>query len=165
MKKLILIRHAKSSWSNFSLNDIDRPLNKRGKRDAPFMAKLLKERNIIPDLLISSPAKRAFSTAKFFAEEFNYPKEKIAIKQSIYESSVTDFLYILKEIEDAKQVVFLFGHNPAITLFTAFLSGRDPGNIPTCGIAGLDLLVESWSDLNEKRCELKFYKYPKMYSI
>lgn len=163
MKKLFLIRHAKSSWSNIALDDIDRPLNKRGKRDAPFMAKLLKEKNIKPDLLVSSPAKRANLTAIYFAEAFDYPKDKIVIKPPIYESSVRDFLDILQKIEDDNRIVFLFGHNPAITLFTTFLSGKDLLNIPTCGIAGLKLKVEKWGDINENTCELEFFEYPKKY--
>jgi len=163
MKRLFLIRHAKSSWSDISLDDIDRPLNKRGKRDAPFMAKLLKEKNIFPDLLISSPAKRANSTAMFFADAFDYPKERIVVKSPIYESSVRDFLDVLQEIEDENRVVFLFGHNPALTLFTTFLSGKDLINIPTCGIAGLKLKVEKWGQINENTCELELFEYPKKY--
>jgi phosphohistidine phosphatase len=163
MKRLFLIRHAKSSWSDISLDDIDRPLNKRGKRDAPFMAKLLKEKNIFPELLISSPAKRANSTAVFFAEAFDYPKERIVVKSPIYESSVRDFLDVLQEIEDENRVVFLFGHNPALTLFTTFLSGKDLINIPTCGIAGLKLKVEKWGQINENTCELELFEYPKKY--
>ena len=96
MKTLIVVRHAKSSWDFSGIDDIDRPLNDRGKKDAPEMAKRLKERNIKVDLFVSSPAKRAKKTAKYFAEEFDVNKKDIVLIDKLYEASVPTFYSVVE---------------------------------------------------------------------
>src|SRR5690349_23982939 len=100
MKTLLLVRHAKSSWDAAGLDDFDRPLNERGKKDAPEMAKRIKDRNIHPDLFLSSPAKRAHKTAKLFAEEFGISKSEISLKEKLYGASITAFLETLNQVEE-----------------------------------------------------------------
>ena len=117
MKILILVRHAKSSWKNAYLLDIDRPLNKRGQRDAPVMGKRLAERDSTPDFLISSPATRALTTAEIIAQEIEYPVEDIVVDERIYGADVDDWLEIVQDLDDGWDCVMCFGHNPGITDF------------------------------------------------
>lgn len=162
MKRLYLIRHAKSSWSDPDLSDIDRPLNKRGKRDAPFMGKRLKKAHRAnPDIILSSPAKRALRTAKILAREIDYPKGKIEIKDSLYGSGVQAMLNIIHYLDDSLDEVMLFGHNPDITSLANYLSDQQVDNIPTCGIFRVDFDVQSWKDVKKGAGIFKFFDYPK----
>ena len=116
-KSLLIVRHAKSSWDDPSQKDFDRPLNERGKKDAPAMAKHLhKEKNVALDAIVSSPAKRAFTTAKFFAEEFDIKKKHIIEKPELYEASTENFYDVVTSINDDYDAVALFSHNPGITV-------------------------------------------------
>ena len=133
MKHLYLIRHAKSSWSNPLLDDFERPLNQRGKTNAPFMAKVLLEKQIFPDFIFSSPAKRAKTTAEIFAEQLNFTND-IAFEKSLYLTSTKTLLDILHRIPNTYNTVFLFGHNPELTQFANELNSTHIDNIPTSGI-------------------------------
>jgi len=160
MKTLYLSRHAKSSWRDPGLSDIDRPLNKRGKRDAPFMGKLLAEKGINPDLIISSPAKRARATAKIIASELNYDKEKIIFDKNIYEGTGRRLLEIISEIKEKYNFVMLFGHNPGLTVLSNNLSDRFIDNIPTCGVVALEFNT-SWKEIELNSAGFLFFEYPK----
>ena len=135
MKIVYFVRHAKSSWEDMSLRDIDRPLNPRGKRDAPFMAKLLKGKGVKADAIISSPANRAFSTASVFAAELEVKKEDIRVKDQIYEAYTNDVLDVISNLEDDLETVLIFGHNPTFTSLANMFSKDYIPNVPTCGIA------------------------------
>jgi len=161
MKTFILVRHAKSNWDNPDLDDIDRPLNKRGLRDAPNMGKLLAEKGIKPDLIISSPAERAFTTAEFFAEALDYPLENIRIEKLIYFAGFQEITRMLSELADSVSTVILFGHNPDITLLANVLSIAKIGNMPTCGIVCIDFKMEKWQQISEKKGILRFFEEPK----
>ncbi len=163
MKNLYLVRHAKSSWNNAQLRDFDRPLNNRGKRDAPFMGKLMKEKGIKPDLIFSSPAKRAYNTAEYFADELIYSKEKIIKDNNLYEASVTDILKVLLIVEDGIETLMLFGHNPGLTDFSNFISDKQIENIPTTAVVSLILQVKRWKELDANTCTFNFFEYPKKY--
>ena len=163
MKTLILIRHAKSSWDDPLMEDFDRPLNDRGKKNAPFMGKILKKENILPDLIISSPAKRAITTARKMAEEIGYPKDKIQIESRIYESSVKDLLQIINSIHNDYKRVFLFGHNPTLTDFLNYLTDAGIGNIPTCGVAQIEFPFNLWNEISRETGVLKRFEYPKKF--
>ena len=115
MKTLYLLRHAKSSWSFDELSDQERPLNDRGRDDAPVMGQALAKRRICPDLIVSSPAVRAMSTAVLVAREMQYPHEKIAVESGIYGADVDDLLTIIKDLPDTANSVLLVGHIPTIT--------------------------------------------------
>ena len=162
MKTVFLIRHAKSSWENPGLSDIERPLNKRGLRDAPFMAKLIKGKNIKPDKLISSPANRAFTTAQYFSKELEVPEKAIVIRKEIYHAYPEEVLRIIRNLDDDDNVVFLFGHNPCFTSLANRFSSEYIPNVPTCGIVKVEAKVEKWSDF-EKQGKLGAFHFPKEY--
>ena len=151
MKILILVRHAKSSWDDPDLADIDRPLNKRGKKDALEMGQRLKRQDIMPDIIVSSPARRAMSTAKKIARQLGYPKENIQIAKEIYEAGLDALLFLIKNIHGNPGSLMLFGHNPAITEFANALTGINIHNIPTCGIVSIQFDLDQWSQIEYKK--------------
>ncbi|MFZ6013438.1 MAG: SixA phosphatase family protein [Bacteroidota bacterium] len=165
MKTLYVVRHAKSSWDNPEQADFNRPLNERGKRDAPRMGKRLKEKGIKPDVMMSSPAKRAWSTCKKIAEVIGFPEDKIKSERSLYHASEDDILSVVRNIKDKHDSLMIFGHNPGLTDFVNELMDEetlvDIGNIPTCGIAAFTFDVESWNEVNWEKGKLIFYDYPK----
>lgn len=162
MKYLILIRHAKSSWKNVSLDDFDRPLNKRGKNDAPLMGKVLRKKGISPDLVYSSPAKRASVTARIICDKINFPEEKIVFNNDLYESTGDKILDEIKQTNNNVNMLMVFGHNPGLTSLHNYLCEKFIDNIPTCGIVQLQF-DGSWDNLNSKSAEQVFFEYPKMY--
>jgi phosphohistidine phosphatase len=157
MKTIYLIRHAKSDWDNPLLRDIERPLNNRGYADANTMGRRLKT----PGLIISSPAVRALSTALIFARQLNYAANNICIKQELYDTSVKDYLSVIKTIPDTIDTVFLFGHNPIISDTAESLCKGIPNEMPTCAIAGISFAVDAWSSIKQKSGELILFDYPK----
>jgi len=162
MKNIFLVRHAKSYWGDQSLSDFDRPLNKRGKNDAPFIGKILKEKSVKPDFIISSPAKRARKTAIVIVDKIGYPEKKIIFDEGLYEASIKDILKILKQVDEVHQSVMLFGHNPGLTLLNNFISDNYIDNIPTCGVVALEF-DKNWKELDKNSCTQLFFEYPKLY--
>lgn len=162
MKTLYVIRHAKSSWDDMTIDDFDRPLNDRGKTDAPRMGKRLKEKNIYPGLLLSSPAKRALSTAKRISEALGYSKENIKTDRALYHAGSTQIFSVIKLLPDKFDTVMIFGHNPGLTDFVNDV-GRsiDIDNIPTCGVVAFEFNIDSWKELREGLGTLLFFDYPK----
>lgn len=163
MKTVYLVRHAKSSWKNMDLADIDRPLNSRGKRDAPFMGALLNEKGIKPDRLLSSPAKRAKKTAFAFAKALDYPKHAIELTPRIYEASVEDLFFVIKNCHNALNSVMLFGHNYTYTEFANLYAKPSLDNVPTTGVVAIEFQVEEWKDITTKNGKMLFFEYPKKY--
>ena len=161
MKTLLLIRHAKSSWDVADIDDFDRPLNDRGKKDAPEMAKRLKSRNLRPDLFLSSPAKRAKKTAKCFAEEFEVDKSEIVLIDKLYAASVTAFLETVTDIDDRHKSVVLFSHNPGITEFANTLTNVHIDDMPTCSVFAVQSDAEKWSEFLRSNKLFLFFDYPK----
>ena len=161
MRTLFLIRHAKSSWDNPGLRDFNRPLNERGLREAPLMAQLLANRGFQPDLLVSSPAKRALTTALFFAEKFGIADEQVLREQDIYEAAPTDILQIISNLPDSAAVVCLFGHNPTFTDVANRFSDDFIDNVPTCGIVQIESEAESWKTMYEGNSRVKAHFFPK----
>jgi len=162
MKRLTLIRHAKSDWSDLSLKDFDRGLNKRGERSIPLMAKALKEKGIIPDLILSSRAKRAKKTAKGLAKELGYKKE-IILDQTLYFTEPDDMMAKIRKIHDNRNSLFLIGHNPEITELSNMLTNTYIDNIPTLGIVSLSLPIKRWKEIRVHQAILDFFIFPKMY--
>ncbi len=162
MKTLYLARHAKSSWKHPELSDIERPLNKRGKRDAPIIGNLLKEKGVKPDLLISSPAARARKTALTIAEIIDYPKNKILIDVKIYESSPTELINIIQGLDDKYNSVMMFGHNPGFTMLNNYLTESFIDNIPTCGVVGIRF-NSSWKKVEGASGKAILFIYPKLF--
>ncbi|TCD10586.1 histidine phosphatase family protein [Pedobacter frigidisoli] len=158
-KQLLLVRHGKSDWGNIDLKDFDRPLNKRGKENAPEMAERLVNRGFKFDLMLSSPAKRAKSTAKFFAEA--YQVDDINYEESIYEADTNTLLKVVNSLDDAADTVIMFGHNPGFTDFANELSDADVYNIPTAGMVLMNFPFDSWKMVSRGTGELVFFDYPK----
>ena len=165
MKKIYLIRHAKSSWKETGLSDFERPLNKRGKSDLEFMAKRLKFFGVMPDLILSSPAKRAKTTAKGIAQTIGYDKSKIVYIDSLYESSYQTYRYILDSLDESISSVFIVAHNPTITEVGEILSGAILTNMPTCSIVCMEFKADSFKEIEEGSGKILFFDYPKKHSI
>ena len=161
LKQLYLIRHAKSSWSNLKISDFDRPLNQRGKREAPLMAERLAHHGVCPDALISSPAKRAKATAEIVARKVKYPVKRIHYEDSIYTSATIDLLRVLQKIDNRIETAFLVGHNYAITDLAVMLTGEYISKIPTSGVVAMDLSVTTWGEVGAGRGNMLFFDYPK----
>ena len=164
MKNLYLTRHAKSSWGNPGLADIDRPLNGRGKKAAPLMGKLIVDKGENPELLISSPANRAFSTAKEFAKEMGCAETNIIVNRAIYGAGAQQLLNLVQDVDDLYNSIMLFGHNPTFTSFCNMLSGENILNIVTCGVVRIDFEFSSWKNIDFNSGRMIYYEYPKKYT-
>ncbi len=162
MKQLLLIRHAKSSWETSGENDFDRPLNDRGNRDAPSMAKRLLGKKISIDAFISSPAKRALRTASYFAEAFKRKPKEIITIPSLYLPAVKSFYEAIAEADNNWQTVAVFSHNPGITEFVNELTTVHVDNIPTCGIFAIKFNGSKWKSFEHAQKEFWFFDYPKL---
>lgn len=159
-----MIRHAKSSWGDLSLSDVERPLNQRGKDDAPFMAQILSERYPSIDLLVSSHAKRARHTAKFFAKAYFKKKSDIVINPNLYHCDEDEIQEIIQKLPSNVNRVALFGHNPGWTFFVNEISAVSIDNIPTCGIAFIQSQAEQWNRFDITTSVLKEFYYPKQFN-
>jgi phosphohistidine phosphatase len=161
MKTLILVRHAKSSWNTAGLSDFDRPLNDRGKKDAPEMAKRLKDHGVKVDLFVSSPAKRAKKTAKYFAEEFETKKDEIVLIDELYAANVATFVKVVENLKDSADTVALFSHNPDITEYVNTLTNVRVDDMPTCAMFAVQADTERWSEFEKAEKKFLFFDYPK----
>lgn len=160
-KTLILMRHAKSSWDNPTLDDKDRPLNKRGKRDAPEMGKRLAGDGFTPEVVISSPARRALKTAQSAALELGFEKSDVVIEDNLYSWDSNSALEAIWGLDDKLASVMIVIHNPAITDLVNELTGSDIENIPTSGVAVIGFDAEKWSKVQAGTGELVEFDYPK----
>jgi phosphohistidine phosphatase len=163
MKKLFLIRHAKSSWSDPAVSDFYRTLNKRGKKDAPFMAAKLAETGAHPDIILSSPAKRAKKTACFMAKGVGYPTDSIVYDDNIYSASTEELFRVLKKVDKKYNELYLVGHNFAITDLAVVLTDVVIDNIPTSGIAAMECRIKKWSNISPGCGKILFFDFPKKY--
>ena len=161
MKTLILVRHAKSSWDVPGLSDFDRPLNERGKKDAPEMAKRLKDHGVKVDLFVSSPAKRAKKTAKYFAEEFGTKKDDIVLVDELYAANVATFKKVVSDLKDSDETVVLFSHNPDITEYANTLTNVRVDDMATCAMFAVQAQTEKWTEFENAEKKFLFFDYPK----
>lgn len=161
MKTLYLMRHAKSSWDFEGLSDHDRPLNNRGRKAAPLMGRELVAREIEIDLLLSSSAVRALTTATLMAKELEYDPEKIAVEEQIYKADKRELLDIIRGIPNQFDRVMLVGHNNTITDFANMLSPEMIPNIPTAGIVALNFACTTWREISKENATFEFFDYPK----
>jgi len=162
MKTLTLLRHAKSSWKDASLQDRERPLNGRGQRDAPVMAERIKDAGIRPSLILSSPATRAWTTAKAIAHEIGYPAEFLQQDERLYHASVRSLLGVISEQDPGFNNVMIVGHNPGLTDFANYLIPDLTDNIPTCGVVSFEIDREDWNLDSDAENKLMIYDYPKL---
>jgi phosphohistidine phosphatase len=150
MKTLLLMRHAKSSWKESNIPDHDRPLNRRGKHDAPLMGKLLRDQKMNLDLIISSTALRAETTANFIAKAVRY-KGEIILDKMIYNAKSRDLLTVISNCSDEYNSVLLVGHNPTVEETVQMITNSSEITMATCAIAHLTLSIDTWTDLKEKK--------------
>lgn len=162
MKQLLLVRHAKSSWSDFSIQDFDRPLTERGKADALLMAQKLLDKNIVIDALISSTAKRAKKTASQFAKKFGYDKEAILLVDELYLASPAVFFEVIGRTKNEYNTIAVFSHNNGITDFANVLTETKIDEIPTCGIFAIKIKTDDWKLFKEAEKEFWFFDSPKI---
>ena len=161
MKSLLLIRHAKSSWDNEGLPDKERPLNERGKKDAPEMAKRTKKKIPAIDLFVSSDAKRAKKTANHFAEEYGIDKGHVQIEPLLYEDVTSAYKEVILSLPNKKEVIAFFAHSPTITHYANSLTNVHTDSIPTCGVFAVQANVETWEAFLKAEKVFLFYDYPK----
>lgn len=161
MKTLILVRHAKTDWGNPGLDDFDRPLNERGKKDAPAMAQRLLNKKIKIDAFIASPAKRAAKTAKFFAEVYKQKKDNIEFNEKLYLAEPAVFFSVIANANDKHDSIAIFSHNYGITDFANMLTTTRIDNIPTAGVFAIKIDCDKWTDFKEAPKEFWFFDYPK----
>jgi phosphohistidine phosphatase len=148
MKTLLLLRHAKSSWKDATLCDHDRPLNRRGQKDAPRAGAWIAEAGLLPDLVLSSTAVRAQSTARLMAEAAGYAKE-IELKRELYHADCDDILGVLKSLTGSIASALVVGHNPGMEELLQLLTGQHDA-LPTAALAHIELPIDDWRHLNRK---------------
>ncbi len=163
-KTLIFMRHAKSDWSIPGQKDFDRTLNNRGLGDAPRMGRRLLEIGVKPDLVLSSPAIRAKTTAESVAEQLGYDIDSIVYEDEIYESSVRTLLKVVNDLDDKYNCVLIFGHNPTHTYLAEYLTKEAIGNIPTAGAVCINFEFDSWKLVSEATGKMQWFEYPKKMS-
>ena len=156
MKTLYLIRHAKSDWDNPDLSDFERPLNKRGLRDVPFMAEKLGELGFNPDFIVCSPAKRTKTTAQLLVNSISTLYES-----SIYEASLKDLNHLVNFLPSNHKEIVIIGHNPSITELSNYLTDDIIGNMPTSSIIKIELEIENWDETTQGIGTMKFFICPK----
>ena len=163
MKILLIIRHAKSSWELETLNDFDRTLNERGKKDGPIMAQRLLDKQITIDAFVSSPAKRAKKTAELFCKTYNKNKEDIILVPQLYHASPEILFEVVEHLNEEFNTVAIFSHNPGITEFINELDQEIiVNNMPTCGVFALKINALNWTDFAKATKELLFFEYHSM---
>ena len=159
MKTVFLVRHAKSGWDEPALPDRDRPLAERGERDAPEMARRLARRGVDPDLILSSPAKRALATARIIAKALDYKRKDIEIDDRLYPGQVSELLSMIHALDDKLERVMLFGHNPAVAELAHHLSSAIT-RMPTCAVAEFSFDAKSWSEVDRATLAHVTLDYP-----
>lgn len=162
MKTLYIIRHAKSSWADTSISDFDRPLNERGKKDAPAMAEKLLDKKLKIDAFISSPAKRAKKTCIEFCKIYEADKDNIILVNELYNAAANNFYEIIAGLDDKFKRVAIFSHNPGITDFVnSLIPSVNIDNMPTCAVFAVETYIQNWADFKTSTRKFLFLDYPK----
>lgn len=162
MKTLHLVRHAKSSWAEAGLDDFDRPLNERGKKDAPDMARRLVKKGLTIDLLVSSPAKRAKKTASIFAEELGLSQNEILYIPQLYLADTSIFGQVIGSINNKFNSIIIFSHNPGITAFANSLTNVKIDDMPTCSVFSVSSESKDWTQFMVSDKTFLFFDFPKL---
>lgn len=160
-KRIVLVRHGKSDWADSGMTDFERPLNHRGHKNALEMAERMSRKALIPELIVSSPANRAITTAQHFSDIWKMPATQIIQEPFIYEANVTALLKVLNGLDNSYTAIALFGHNPGLTDFSNFLADAHIYNMPTAGIVVIDFPFNDWSMVSEHTGSLFLFDFPK----
>ncbi|HEY1076243.1 MAG TPA: histidine phosphatase family protein [Fontimonas sp.] len=163
MRLLTLVRHAKSSWDQPGQRDFDRPLNERGERDAPRMAAHVRRMAGTPDAIVSSPALRALTTARVFAEAMDLPAARIVEQPRIYEASAATLLELVRQFDDGLRHIMMFGHNPGFSELAHALAPVSFEDLSTCAAVQIGFDVARWAEIQQGRGAQHFYAYPKQF--
>lgn len=161
MLQLILIRHAKSSWSEPGLSDFGRPLSRRGLDNAPMMGRVIKNKGLAFDRIVSSPAQRAITTARLIAAETGYPERAIATREDLYDASVDTLLDCVQSLDAREPRTALVGHNPGLTQLYNALTGETLDNLPTCAVAVIEFDLDDWRAVHPGLGRATLLEYPK----
>lgn len=161
MKRVIIVRHAKSSWDDASIPDFERPLNKRGEHDAPEMAKRLADKKVDIDAFISSPAKRAKKTASLFAKEFGQSKDDLVLVDALYHAAPDQFYETIEKAPAKAKTIAIFSHNPGITEFVNSLTETRVDDMPTCAVYAVKADIKDWTEFRQAKREFWFFDFPK----
>lgn len=160
-KTLFIVRHAKSSWDEAGLDDRERPLNERGKEEAPKMGKHLAGYSVKPDFITSSPAVRALKTAEKIAKDLGFKKSDVVADEGIYTFNGGSLMDVVRGFDDRYVSIMLVGHNPAVTELVNYLTNLQIDNVPTCGVALIELNTGRWKDIAKGTGVLLEFDYPK----
>ncbi len=161
MKKIYIIRHAKSSWKDLDMDDFDRPLKKRGKDDIKLVANWLKKRDIKPDIVLCSPAIRAKMTLKILKKVLDIKKEAIVFDRGIYMAKTRYLIELISDIDDRYDTLFLIGHNPSLSELAEYLCDMSMTDIPTSGVVAVKFDIDKWSKIKNKKGDMLFFVSPK----
>jgi phosphohistidine phosphatase len=161
MKKIILVRHGKSSKKFTELKDLERPLKKRGLNDAPFMGKVLHEHHLVPDAVFTSPALRAITTAQMIAKELGVSDTNIITNPNLYLESKSKLLKEINALDNTLNTVIFVGHNPGLTNLANYLTRKSIDNIPTSAAAAIQFECNSWAEVGRQKGKLLFLDVPK----
>ncbi len=164
MLQLTLIRHAKSSWTSGAARDFDRPLNKRGLKNAPLMGKIIRKQGLSFDRIVTSPALRAMTTANLLAEKLGYPEQEIQKLEALYGASVDELLECVHGLNSDEPRIALVAHNPGLTELCNYLSGEAIDNLPTCAVAVIEFELDDWQAVYRDTGRLALYEYPRKYT-
>ena len=164
MLQLTLIRHAKSSWDDPALSDFDRPLNKRGMKNAPLMGKIISKRGLVFDRIVASPALRAITTAHLIAGKQGFPEQDIQQRDELYDASVDELLDCVHSLDNQYASIALVAHNPGLTSLCNYLSGESIANLPTCAVAVIEFDLDDWRAVYQDTGRLVLYEYPRKHT-
>jgi len=165
VKTLYLIRHAKANEMSGGESDKEREINATGQVNAAKTGRYLFEKNIIPDIIYSSPAVRAVQTANFLAEQLKLETDEVELSDEIYDASVRSLLQIINKLDETWQTVFIVGHNPAISYLAEYLTGDQVGSMPTCGVTAVSIDGMSWQEVTQDSGRLEFQLSPELIEI
>ena len=163
VREVCFVRHAKSNWDHPGLKDFDRPLDERGLKDAPMMAREMSKLHLVPDLIVTSGAKRARKTAEFFKKEFDLSDDQFMVTDDLYEASADEVYEVLRAVPDSARFVYVFGHNPTFTWVANSISGVHIDNVPTCGIVHAQVMIDRWNKFKPEHAGFIGFHYPKQY--
>ncbi|SEB08617.1 SixA phosphatase family protein [Pedobacter hartonius] len=160
-KQLIVVRHGKSDQGEYGMSDFDRTLNHRGNKNAHEMAERIIQKGIVPELIVSSPAKRALTTARHYADVLKVPYGDIQLEPTVYEANTTALLRVINRLHNDYDRIALFGHNPGFTELVNYLADAKIYNLPTAGVVVIDFPFDDWSMVSQHTGNVLLFDSPK----